>query len=341
LQEQLLRNLPRWYLECETASQQAVEEEFTEAFFEIAGQPSAHAACLSLHYSASVSIAVTAKQLRDRGGRVLVMHPTFDNIPALLSHYHVPMSPISVAEVAALDRELPGDVSALFLVVPNNPTGESIDPDALRRVAQRCAREGVLLLIDFRFRFLSELHAWDQYEVLLDSGVDFLCVEDTGKTWPMLDMKVGMLVASPSLRTPVREITEDYLLNVSPFVLKLLTEYIRSDPERSWLEIVDANRARLREALLDTGAELVDARAAQSIAWVRLPDGWDGDDFCRWTSDRGVALCPGGPFYWHEPERGAGFVRIALLRPTHYFAAAAAHLSALMEVYASTEAVPA
>ena len=332
VQKELLQHLPRWYLECEAASQQDIEEEFETAFFDAAGQPTAHTVGLSLHYSASVAIAIAAKQLSDRGGQVLVMHPTFDNIPALLAHHHVPMAPLACEDVIEFGPT-PSSVSALLLVIPNNPTGESIEPESFRRIAERCAREGILLVIDFSFRFISELHTWDQYAVLVESGVDFLCVEDTGKTWPVLDMKVGMLLASPRMRRAVTDITEDYLLNVSPFMLKLITEYIKSDPERSWLRIADENRMRLRDVLAGTGADLLDGHAARSIAWVRLPDGWDGDEFCCWASDHGVAMCPGGPFYWNDPEQGAGFVRIALLRPTGYFADAAEQLGALMAGY--------
>jgi aspartate/methionine/tyrosine aminotransferase len=153
----------------------------------------------------------------------------------------------------------------------------------------------------------------------------------------VLDLKVGMVVSCAELHPGIREITEDYLLNVSPFLLKLLTEYIRSDPDRSWLAIADRNRSALEAALDGSGAKVLDERAARSIAWVELSEGVDSDEFCRWASENGVAMCPGGPFFWDRPEEGQGYIRIALLRPHSYFEEAARHLRQLMDSFVGAE----
>jgi aspartate/methionine/tyrosine aminotransferase len=321
------------FRDCIDADQEAEEARFLDAFFGMAGQSSISALPRpSFHYSASVSIAIAAAHLRALGGVVLVVHPTFDNIPALLSRHGVPMRPIAFSEVNALDT-FPEDVKALVLVIPNNPTGESVDTHQLDRIARVCADQNVELVIDFSFRFASDLCEWDQYAVLQDSKARFLCIEDTGKTWPVLDLKVGLMVSSAALVSSVRAITEDYILNVSPFLLRLLTEYIKSDPDRSWRAIAQANRDALEAALEGSPATVRDDGAAETIAWVYLGDGWDGDEFCRWANSEGVAVCPGGPFYWDRPEAGQEFIRVALLRPHEYFQRAVGHLRSLIDSY--------
>jgi len=263
-----------------------------------------------------------------------VIHPTFDNIPALLSRCGAPMRPIEFSDVVELES-FSDDVAALLLVLPNNPTGDCVGPAELDRIARLCAASDVDLVIDFSFRFASELCDWDQYEVLQASGVRFLCIEDTGKTWPVLDLKVGITVGSAGLADSVQEISEDYILNVSPFLLRLLTRYIESDPQRSWRTIARGNRKALETALAGSGALLEPERGASTIAWVNLGENWDSDEFCRWANGEGIAVCPGGPFFWDAPELGRPYIRVALLRPRHYFAEAATGLRTLIEAFES------
>lgn len=336
-QEQLafLQDLPALFRDCIDADQEVEEAQFTDAFFEMAGQSSISALPPpSFHYSASVSIAIAAAHLRALGGVVLVVHPTFDNIPALLSRHGVPIRPISFRDVNDLTT-FPSDVKALVLVIPNNPTGESMNARQLDRIARACANQQVELVIDFSFRFASNLCDWDQYAVLQGSEVRFLCIEDTGKTWPVLDLKVGLVISSTAIISSVRAITEDYILNVSPFLLRLLTEYIKSDPKRSWRAIAHANKESLIAALEGSRASVRGGGAAETIAWVDLGEGSDSDEFCRWANGSGVAVCPGGPFYWDQPEIGQEFIRVALLRPREYFENAVRQLRMLIDSYAS------
>ena len=64
-----------------------------------------------------------------------------------------------------------------------------------------------------------------------------------------------------------------------------------------------------------------------SVAWVRLPEGWDCEVLCAWLEPRGISVLPGRPFFWADQARGAGFLRIALMRPPEAFAAAATALA--------------
>lgn len=332
-QLEFLQDLPAMFRDCIDADQDAEEERFIDAFFGMAGQRSVSALSRpSFHYSASVSIAVAAAHLRALGGVALVVHPTFDNIPALLSRHGVPMRPIAFSDVNALET-FPDDVKALVLVIPNNPTGESMDAHQLDRIARICSEQGVELVIDFSFRFASDLCDWDQYAVLQDSAARFICIEDTGKTWPVLDLKVGLMVSNSPVVSSIHAITEDYILNVSPFLLRVLTEYIKSDPERSWRAIAHENRDALEAALDGSNATVIDGGAAETIAWVDVGQDWDSDEFCRWANGEGVAVCPGGPFYWDQPELGRQFIRVALLRPREYFTNAVERLRSLIDSY--------
>jgi len=114
------------------------------------------------------------------------------------------------------------------LVCPNNPTGQELTREQVAKVVELCQKKHLLLIIDFSFRFLSDFRKWDQYELLLKSGIEFVCLEDTGKTWPTMELKIGILMASEGIYASLEVITDDMLLNVSPIIFLLLTKYIEA-----------------------------------------------------------------------------------------------------------------
>jgi L-threonine-O-3-phosphate decarboxylase len=58
--------------------------------------------------------------------------------------------PDFVAPDAVLDAD-PADYAVAIVCTPNNPTGEAVDPDALRAFAGRCRAAGTTLLVDEAF----------------------------------------------------------------------------------------------------------------------------------------------------------------------------------------------
>jgi aspartate/methionine/tyrosine aminotransferase len=333
----MLSDLVGMYTYASTVEQDSVQEEFAGAYFAVAGQAAAYSLPPPLyHYSASISIAIVSHLLAERGLRVSLMHPTFDNIPDLLRRHGAVMRPLP-ATALCHSEELHEhrESNAVFLVAPNNPSGEEPDRPRLEEIAHFCAENEILLIVDFSFRFFSRLTEWDQYEVLRRSGVRFVCIEDTGKTWPSLDLKLGMLIADSETREDLEAISDDYLLNVSPFIFTLLRGYIAANTEQPWRREVVSHREELARHLTVPGLSLVDPDATMSVAWMRLPPGWDGAHLAQWLTANGVSVCPGPQFFWATPDCGREFIRVALLRPRAYFQEAVRRLGELTERYAA------
>ena len=252
-QRAIVAQLPKDFEDASGQSQDALEAAFADAFFRLARQESVRSCRppVLFSYSASNAIQIVANYLTARGGPVVLIEPCFDNIPRLLARERNEVIPVS--EGVLSDPELawkvvPPGASALWLVMPNNPTGLIVSAGALRILAAVCRSRNCVLVCDFCFRFFSdEFLSWDQYETLIESGVSFVAIEDTGKTWSTLDMKVGMFVASPELHRPLHARNEDLLLNVSPFHLLVLTRFIEDSLECGLAEsvrgIIEANRA--------------------------------------------------------------------------------------------------
>ena len=180
--------------------QNDVEVHFLECFFSCAAQSfTPKESSYFLSFSASSAIKMAAQVCRLRGLNVHLIEPCFDNIYHLLKTEGVAVTPVNelcLADSRELTEKLgPSDV--LWLVQPNNPTGFCLGESAFREIISTASKRYFSLFIDFCFRFYAPvLMKWDQYKILNESGVGFVCFEDTGKTWSIGVTKVGVTTCS-------------------------------------------------------------------------------------------------------------------------------------------------
>jgi aspartate/methionine/tyrosine aminotransferase len=334
VQSRIVQRLARLFTAAETANQSEVELEFQRRFFEVAGQYSVTSNSRSLLcYSASQSVDLVAALLAAENMSVGLLQPCFDNLATLLRRRGVALLPVAERAVLGVD---PSGPNALFLTQPNNPTGFLLSPEEFERLAARCANTGTVLIVDWTFRFFTDLDRWDQYEILDRCRTSYICIEDTGKTWPTLDLKCSILTASADLQPALAELHNDMLLNVSPFVLKVLAEYL-VDAEVRGLDaavrrVVAVNRRALRAALDGSILTPGSPHSSISVEWLRVAsDSLSGMEIVDLLDGAGVAILPGDHFFWHAPDVGARFVRIALARDEATFATAAGRIRALID----------
>lgn len=338
-QQRIIRRLPLLFAESGTRPQRDLEREFRRRFYGLAGQSSAVGRPYTLLcHSASTSIDLVAAFLSGRGMPVGLLRPCFDNLPGILRRRGAVLQPVAEPELTGpgLERLLgPGGPGALFLTLPNNPTGFELGEREFTQLAERCAATGTILVIDWTFRFFGNYERWDQYAVLDRSGASYLCIEDTGKTWPTLDMKCSILAASEDLYGALYELHNDLLLNVSPFVLHLVTRYLE-DSGRRGLEatarrLIRDNRAVLRRALEGTVLAAAEADRTISVEWARIDSpALTALDVVGLLGSAGVGILPGDHFHWDDPTAGSRFVRFALARDPAVFAAACARVRAAL-----------
>jgi DNA-binding transcriptional MocR family regulator len=170
-------------------------------------------------------------------------------------------------------------------------------------------------------------------------------IEDTGKTWPTLDLKVGLSVSSKSLGDDLMTITDEMLLSVSPFTLRLLTELLREAAVTAGAEpydpyvarVVRDNRQILRTAMQSVPLTLPNEQSRTSFEWLRLPRGWSSTGYCRALLQNGLAVLPGGPFFWQDERIGDQFVRIALARRSEEFTQGVAAWEAATQRYGADQ----
>lgn len=337
--KKIIDKLSRLYLTAEKQNQLVIQHKFEEAFFKIAGQTTYKKLHAPLYQAAcSLSIEVVANYLRQTKKSVALLHPTFDNLADILKRHDIPMKALEEQAILEPEKNLQYlQADALFLVCPNNPTGTELTSEQFIAIVTFCKKYKKLLILDFSFRFYSSYTTWDQYALLQSAGIDFILLEDTGKTWSTLELKIGITVASDTIYPYLADITSDFLLNVSPFIFLLLTEYIQVELKKkkyyNAARIVANHRLSLQKQLKNLPLELVNPSSKLSVAWIKLPPHWRATAFCKWVSSYGVHVLPGGPFFWNDHDQGEGYFRIALLRPEEVFLKALRRLRQATQAY--------
>ncbi|OEV05746.1 aminotransferase class I/II-fold pyridoxal phosphate-dependent enzyme [Streptomyces oceani] len=280
-------------------------------------------------YASSVAMDVVARSLAQRGNRIGLIHPTFDNIPDLLrgwGHQLVPLEEDALADGAVPHID---DLDALFLTVPNNPTGVTISHEALRSIAEACVQQGKILVLDTCFRGYISGERQDTYELLDAVGVEWVMIEDTGKLWPLSELKLGFISYSANCSLDLHEHLSDVLLSVSPFVLSLVAEFAHDATHGGYQQLhrlVKHNREILYESLSSTRAALPDGPSDVGVTLVGLPNHLSSRGVWRELQAGGLHVLPCEDFFWADGRRGERFIRVALVRDTDVIEKASAYL---------------
>jgi enduracididine biosynthesis enzyme MppP len=328
-QQKIINRLPELYEQAAEVPAAALDREAQVAFLTALGQHAAVSGTQVLScYSSSVAMEIFARSLLADGcKRVALVHPTFDNIPDILGG--VGMSLVPVAEDQLLDgsAQLPDDTDVLFVTTPNNPTGRVLPSEQLAHWARVCAARGIVLALDTSFRAFDSGAQFDHYAVLQGAGCRYVVIEDSGKIWPTLDLKVGFLVFPPDEPLALRRIYTDLLLGVSPLILALVREFAEDARAGGLGELhrfVRRNRLLLRAEMSGpTALSFPDPNSRISVERIRLPEGRTGTEAWHALRAGGVHVLPCRKFHWADPDSGERFLRVALGRPGAQVAAAA------------------
>jgi aspartate/methionine/tyrosine aminotransferase len=208
-----------------------IEREYVRDFSRLARQTfDEDALGYLMCFTASMAFEIVANFLRMNRLSLALIEPCFDNLADIFQRHQIPLNPIPDALLEAprdaFERALAAvDSDAICLVTPNNPTGMTLAEDNLRSLLDFCKVRRKLLILDCCFRaYLPRQLVHDQYRLVLDSGVDAVLVEDTGKTWPTSEIKAPFFAVSRArgLFDRLYDIYTDFLLHVSPVGIRLV-----------------------------------------------------------------------------------------------------------------------
>ena len=325
-QEQIIAAMPSLFREAEGAKINELETHFAESFFCLAGEsPPPGRGEVMFTYSASSAISIIAKHISGTGPKVALMSPCFDNIYKLLLWFGITLIPVSercTRDTRALGAIL-RQVHYLWITMPNNPTGLTLTKGEFERLAHLCRKNDVTLIVDFSFRFFAEqLDTWSCYDLMDYLEVDYICIEDTGKTFNTLDMKIGFTRCSSKHQLSLSCFYDDLLLCVSPFHLTLLNAFIHdASVEGLWAAVrsrINENR-KVISAIYDVGLFEPGSpeRCNAPLEWVRICDPLRNNltSIMQYWRQKGLHILPGDNFFWDRRNNDGQYFRVPLNRP--------------------------
>lgn len=320
-QSEIIDDLPMLWAEAIKRPVEEIEFEAHQAYFGMLGQysyPTEEGRILAC-YSSSVAMEIFARSLATKVDSIALLHPTFDNIPDILRGVGLRLVSLDeeVLHGGAVPAELLRSVGCIFVTTPNNPTGTVLPEETLVRLAAQCAEHDVVLTLDTSFRGFAPGAHYDHYAVLEASGCRWVVIEDTGKLWPTLELKIGWLVSSADVGLPLGKVYSDILLGVSPLVLSMVRRFSEDASAGGLTDLhryIARNRAVLRDGLAGVpGVSFPDPHSTASVERVHLGERLALD---VWSALRphNVFVLPCQNFHWARPVEGQHMVRVALSR---------------------------
>ncbi len=196
--------------------------------------------------------------------------------------------------------------AGVLLASPSNPTGASIAPNELRRIADVVRARGGVSIVDEIYLGLSYEAGYGH--TALAAGDDIITVNSFSKYFQMTGWRLGWLVVPPALVAPLERMAGNLFICASSvaqqaalacFEPDALAEYERRRAEfqsRRDLIVPGLEALGLRVPVRPDGAFYVYADCSAYSA-----DSWD---FCfEVMRDTGVVLVPGKDFGAAEPQR--------------------------------------
>ncbi len=263
---------------------------------------------------------------RAADAETIVPLPAFDPYPNATAAVgataiRIPPAPGYVFQTAAVLEALTPRTRLVFLNTPNNPTGQLIPLDDLKRIAD--AAPGAVVLIDEAYiefggeTFLPELA----------NHPNVLVGRTFSKAYGLAGMRVGVLIGRREALDPVREVTLPFNINAVAIAATMAALEDREFLPRYAREVADS-RLRLYAACDRLG--LGYWRSAANFVLVHV-----GDDVGRFVA----ALAAGGV---HVRDRSkdpatAGCIRITAGITAHTDAAIAALEAAVAQTARAAE----
>ncbi len=134
----------------------AVSADFVEACSRTCGTTRITAENIVPANGSSELIRLFAETVIERGDSVIIPAPTFDEYAFQCRLFGADVQYQDYSKILELSSDQIADASAIFLCNPNNPTGDLITGDDVRRLSDRCSAAETFLFVDEAFIELSD-----------------------------------------------------------------------------------------------------------------------------------------------------------------------------------------
>ncbi len=258
------------------------------------------------------------------GDEVVIFEPFYENygpdttLSGAIPRF-VPLRPPDwTFDLEELERAFNSRTRAIIINTPNNPTGKVFTRQELQDIASLCHKWDVLAITDEIYEHIVYDGRIHTPMVTIDGMRDrTITINALSKTYSVTGWRVGYVIASPLLTQGIRKV-HDFLTVGAPAPLQEAGAKALSLPLEYYTALAagyQSKRDLMMSALTAAGFSCSTPYGAYYImadfsALSPLSD----TDFARYlVKDIGVAVVPGSSFF-HEPERGSGYVRFCFCK---------------------------
>ena len=266
------------------------------------------------------ALAMIGAAMLDPGDKVIVENPTY---LVGLQSFHVfdpQVLPVDInpdgvdcEKLAAVVAANPDAKFAYFIPNFQNPTGLSYSQEVHDKVVEIFKQSNIMLLEDNPYRELRFAGtATDSFGA--DLG-EQCCMLGTFSKIVTPGMRIGWIcVRNKELREKLLNYKSTADLHTNIFSQMVLAEYLASNDVDAHIERARVLYKQKAELMMDClrkylpeGVTFTPTQGGMFL-WVSLPEGVKAVDLYRKALEKGVAICPGDPFY--EVERDVNTFRI-------------------------------
>ena len=154
----------------------------------------------------------------------------------------VPLTPDFEINEPALLEAINDNTKVIWLCSPNNPTGNTLDPEAIKRVLN--SFKGVVI-VDEAYIDFSYSQSWIDY---LDFHPNLFVMQTFSKAWGLAGLRLGIGFASNEIITVLNKIKPPY--NINTLTQEKTSEILgKLDERNEAIDIILAERILLAKAL--------------------------------------------------------------------------------------------
>jgi histidinol-phosphate aminotransferase len=190
-------------------------------------------------------------------------------------------------DLDAMFEAITDDVSLVQITNPNNPTGLSLDGEALRAFCKKASRK-VTVLVDEAYNELTEDPEYTSMVDLVREGYDVIVARTFSKIYGMAGMRVGYAIASPATTESMilSHGLGDYAMNQAG-----VAAAVASYNDLGFLEMSKARIMEARDMVMKglDGVGLSALPSSTNFMFVNLGD-LDAEVFRQKMADRNVLI---------------------------------------------------
>ena len=262
---------------------------------------------ITVSVSGMNALMITAQALVPNGSKVVVLLPSWPNIPAVQRIMGAELEGVPISMIEGkwnLDMNQVFDAcdsstSAIIINSPNNPSGWTMSNEEQKALLEFSRKRGIWIVSDEVYARISfnANHAPSFCEVM-EKGDRVIVVNSFSKSWAMTGWRLGWITAPAEIATQLEKLTEYNIAGPPPFIqqagitaLQEGEEFIHESNERylkalSYFKEWAESQERIE----------FDVPKAAFYVFFNIRDGKDSLGMAKNLLQKGVGLAPGCAF---------------------------------------------